>query len=125
MDGAEVKAMGQVMGQGNSQAITHGQEVNGQNYNRTMANSTGQAIGQGSSRGMHDTQPKLKNVCDSQAPSNAKDQGQMGSGQAKGKSKDHNLNQSKESQNSGHGSNDYCSGYNEGGVEVLMVTGAQ
>lgn len=121
IDGAEVKAMGQ----GNAQAMTFGQEVNYQTYNRTMANSTGQAIGQGSSRGMHDTQPNVKNACDFQAPSNAKDQGQMGSGQAMGKSKDQTLKQSKDSQNSSHSSNDHCSGHNEGGVEVLEVTGAQ
>ncbi len=125
MDGAEVEAMGQVMGQRNSQTMTHGQEANGQNYNQIIANSTGQAIGPGSSRSMQDTQPKVKNACDSQAPSDAIDQGQMGSGQALGKSKDQALNQNNDSQHSGYGSNDHCSSHKEGEVEVLMVTGPQ
>lgn len=125
MDVAAVKAIGQVVGQGKSQAMTHGQGVNRRYSNQTMAHSTGQAIGQGGSRDMHDTQPEGKSACDFQVSRNAEEQGQIGSRQAMGESKDQALNQSKDSQNSGHGSNDHCSGHNEGGVEVLMVTGAQ
>jgi len=132
MDGAEYKeAMGQAIARGNPQAMTHGQgraagraTEKGEKQSM-MANPKGQAMGHGSSQGMPDPQPEVKGARDPQAPSNTKDQGLMSSGQSIRRSKDQDVNRSKAGHNSGHGGNGRSSDQNQGGVEVLQVSGAQ